>query len=313
MNRLISVLLCCVFPASVFAEDVNSEPVAHTNKEDPEWLKLKGAAAAYVEAFNGKNGELLAELFANDAVIHLTPQIKVVGRDAIKKYFQNIFTVNPKSKIGLEATAVSFQSSKNVVEKGMVVVDNEGELSTHYYVAQITKQDDGKWRIQNSKGVIAGAGASNEELAEVAGIVGDWMARLGDAKYKVTYMWEPSGTWILGKGLFLSPNTEPIHTTSRIGIDAKTGNIVSWSFDSMGGYSHSSWKKVGDGWQLEANGVNAEGQSSKSKQIISLVGSNSVDWIFTERELGGKSAEDFGMRLVKSPPKPFASMEGAGE
>lgn len=312
-NRLIRGVLCCVLTTSGFSEDVNQPPNSPSNKENLEWLKLKGAAAAYVDAFNRRDTALLTELFAADAAIHLTSQIKIVGHEEIKEYFRDIFEQSPDVKIGLEATAVHFKSPTRVVEKGSVVMDSKGKTSTHYYVAEIRKQEDGKWRIQNSKGVMAGENVASDSLAEVSGIIGDWVATIVDARYKVTYMWDPSGAWIIGKGRYVSPDTEPIHTTTRIGRDSKTGSIVSWSFDSMGGYSQSHWMKVGDEWQLQANGVNAEGQSSRSKQIITLVDSHSVNWRFTERELEGENLEGFSMRLVKSPPKPFTSMEGVGE
>ena len=276
--------------------------------EDPEWQKLKGAAGEYVKAFNSRDAKAIAELFAEDGEILLFEDVKLVGRDAIEQHYTRVFDSNPDSKVGVEATSVRFITPSLVVEEGRVVFGaGEEVLSTHHYVAIIAKQESGEWRIVQSRNREKSDTEANDHLSEMEGIVGDWVAKLGDASYKIDFRWDPSGAWLIGKGRYSSPDTEPVHTTTRIGWDSSLAKIVSWSFDSMGGFSKSVWTKSDSMWVMEANGVNGVGEFTSSNQSVAVEAARKVVWKFTNRVIGDALEDDFEMRLVKTPPKPFTN------
>ncbi len=305
-----SVGMMACLSAALWANPAGESQPAGASYEEVEWGKLQGAAASFVDAFNEQDAKTLAALFAENGVIELGQDVSIKGREAIHLYYQNIFESNPGAKIGMEATSVKFESPERVIERGALVMQNDDETSTFYYAAIVAKQDDGSWRIENSRTVQPAESSSNDALESIEGLIGEWVAQFDEASYKVQFRWDPSGAWMIGQGRFISPGIEPVRTTTRIGWDDKAGQIVSWSFDSLGGYSHSTWRRVEGVWNMDAAGVNADGESTKSLQTVSVVKPEQIVWSFTKREVDGAPQDDFNMRLVKSPPKPFANREG---
>ncbi|MGJ8672203.1 YybH family protein [Rubritalea sp.] len=298
--------------AALNAEEVAEESVEIIEMaENPEWEQLESAAKAYVKAFNDKDAGAIAGLFADEGEILLSEDVKVAGYDAIEQYYTRVFDSNPTAQVGLEATSVSFETPELVVEEGAVVF-SEGEeiVTTFYYAAIIGKQQDGSWKIIQSRNREVLDSEANQALDEIGGIVGEWVSKWDDSSYKVDFKWDPSGAWIVGDARYISPDTEPMHTTIRIGWDAAAGQLVSWSFDSLGGYSKSTWSKSDGEWTMDASGVNAQGELSTSKQSVVVEVGRSVRWKFTERVVAGEEEEDFEMRLVKTPPKPFTTPKG---
>ncbi|MFC5051103.1 YybH family protein [Rubritalea spongiae] len=295
----------------VYAEEEKDAVQLTEAAVKPEWEKLKSAAAEYVKAFNNKDAGAIAELFSEEGEILLAEDVKLVGQDAIAEYYNRVFNEHPDSQVGLEATSVHFETPELVVEEGAVVFSEGDEvLSTHFYVAIIGKQEDGTWKILQSRNREVLESTANKALVEIGGLVGDWVARWDDSAYKVDFKWDPSGAWIVGNGRYISPDTETVHIKIRIGWDAAAEQMVSWSFDSLGGHSHSVWVKGEEGWSIKAEGVNAQGETTSSKQAVRVEEDKSVIWEFTQREVAGEQEEDFEMRLVKTPPKPFTSPAG---
>jgi uncharacterized protein (TIGR02246 family) len=290
--------------------EIIEEVLVEEAAEDPEWEKLKTAAAAYVKSFNDKDADAIAALYADEGEILLTEDAKVVGRDAIAQHYARVFDNNPNAEVGLEATSVTYVTPTLVLEEGTVYFTEDDEtVSTHNYATINEKGDDGKWRIKQSRSREVEESVANDELDEISGVIGDWVALIGEGKYKVNYRWDPSGAWIIGKGRYIAPDIEPITSTVRIGWDESLKQIVSWSFDSLGGHSRSTWSMVDGTWTMKAQGVNASGETTRSSQTVEVSNAENVTWKFSDRSVGGEAADDFEMRLVKTPPKPFVTPE----
>jgi len=55
------------------------------------WLKINALLQSYCEAIDGRDAELLAMVFAKDAVLDLSPDVQVSGRTAIVKGTRTMF------------------------------------------------------------------------------------------------------------------------------------------------------------------------------------------------------------------------------
>ena len=112
---------------------------------------------------------------------------------------------------------------------------------------------------------------------------------------------------MIGRGRYVSPDTDPVTMTVRIGWNPAVDKIVSWTFDSEGGFSKAVWTESSDKWVMKALGVNGEGESTSSTQSIEVVDTESVLWSFTSRVIGDDMEDDRSIKLVKTPPKPFVT------
>ena len=273
---------------------------------NPEWVKLKTAASRYVKAFNDKDAAAVAALFADNGEILLHEDLKIAGHDAIEQHYTRIFDSNHEAKVALEATSVRFVTPRLVVEEGSVHYITGDEISTHLYMVILALQDDGQWLIVQSRNREVTDSVAYDKLSDVEGLIGDWVASVGDnGKFTMDFRWEPSGAWMIGRGRYVSPDTDPVTMTVRIGWNPAVDKIVSWTFDSEGGFSKAVWTESSDKWVMKALGVNGEGESTSSTQSIEVVDTEAVLWSFTSRVIGDDMEDDRSIKLVKTPPKPF--------
>ena len=272
----------------------------------PEWVKLKTAASRYVKAFNDKDAAAVAALFAENGEILLHEDLKIAGYDAIEQHYTRVFDSNYESKVALEATSVRFVTPRLVVEEGSVHYITGDEISTHLYMVILALQDDGQWLIVQSRNREVTDSEAYDKLSDIEGLVGDWVASVGgNGKFTMNFRWEPSGAWMIGRGRYVSPDTDPVTLTVRIGWNPAVDKIVSWTFDSEGGFSKAVWTESSDKWVMKALGVNGEGESTSSTQSIEVVDTEAVLWSFTSRVIGDDMEDDRAIKLVKTPPKPF--------
>ena len=274
--------------------------------DSPEWVKLKTAASRYVKAFNDKDAAAVAALFAENGEILLHQDVKIAGHDAIEQHYSRVFDSNYDAKVALEATSVRFVTPRLVVEEGSVHYITGDVVSTHLYMVILALQDDGQWLIVQSRNREVTDSQAHDQLGDVEGLVGDWVASIGDnGKFTMAFRWDPSGAWMIGRGRFVSPDTDPVTMTVRIGWNPAVDKIVSWTFDSEGGFSKAVWTESTDKWVLKAQGVSGEGESTSSTQSIEVVDTEAVVWNFTDRVIGNSIEDDRAIKLVKTPPKPF--------
>ncbi|MEO1857805.1 MAG: SgcJ/EcaC family oxidoreductase [Rubritalea sp.] len=275
--------------------------------ESPEWVKLKTAASRYVKAFNDKDAAAVAALFVKNGEILLHEDVKIAGHDAIEQHYSRVFDSSYGAKVALEATSVRFVTPRLVVEEGSVhYITADDEVSTHLYMVILSLQDDGEWRIVQSRNREVTDQVAYDKLSDIEWLIGDWVASTGDnGKFTMKFRWEPSGAWLIGRGRYSSPDTEPVTMTVRIGWNSAVNKIISWTFDSEGGFSKAVWTEGTDKWVMKAHGVNGGGQSTSSTQSIELIDTEAVLWNFTSRVIGDDMQDDRAIKLVKTPPQPF--------
>jgi uncharacterized protein (TIGR02246 family) len=294
--------------SSPLLAEEKSVAVIPDKADNPEWVKLKTAASRYVKAFNDKDAAAVAALFADNGEILLHENLKIAGHDAIEQHYTRVFDSNHEAKVALEATSVRFVTPRLVVEEGSVHYITGDEISTHLYMVILALQDDGQWLIVQSRNREVTDSVAYDKLSDVEGLIGDWVASVGDnGKFTMDFRWEPSGAWMIGRGRYVSPDTDPVTMTVRIGWNPAVDKIVSWTFDSEGGFSKAVWTESSDKWVMKALGVNGEGESTSSTQSIEVVDTESVLWSFTSRVIGDDMEDDRSIKLVKTPPKPFVT------
>lgn len=302
-------ILTSFLPADTPVEAADS--TVTTEAGDAEWLKLKTAAGQYVKAFNEKKPDAIARLFAENGEIMLQEDVKVSGYDAIQQHYARVFDSNPNSKVALEATSVRFVSPVLAVEEGEIhFIDGEEVVTTHFYTAILGKQENGDWKIVQTRNREVSDSAAHDALSEIEGLVGEWVAQVGvNGRFVIDYRWDSSGAWLIGKGRYIASDIDPITLTMRIGWDPSVENLVSWTFDSEGGFSKSVWDLGEKNVSISAAGVNGDGEKTSSKQRIEVSGNETIRWSFADRIIGEDEEQDFSLRLVKTPPKPLLNKD----
>ena len=82
--------------------------------------------------------------------------------------------------------------------------------------------------------------------------------------------------------------------TQIVGWDPRSRQVVSWTFDSSGGYGTGAWTAAANGWQIESVGVTADGVPTSSKDhLIRVPGEDNIfGWHSVDRKLGETKLPD---------------------
>lgn len=278
-------------------------------QEDPPkaWEKLDTIAERYVNAFNQKNPEALSDLFTEEGEILLQENVKLAGHDAIEQHYMMIFDSEPNAVVKLTRASMQFITPTLVLEEGSIRFNSHTEKNTAYLYQIISQQQgNGEWKIVQSRNHDVASNQTFVALQQVEGLIGNWVAPLGEhGKLTINFRWDPSGSWLIGRGSYSVDDQDPTLLTMRIGWDPIKENIISWSFDSSGSHSFATWKESNNHWEIRSSGINALGKPISSTQTVSRLDQSSILWGFTDRLIGSQHKDDEAVKLIKTLPKPF--------
>ena len=77
-----------------------------------------------------------------------------------------------------------------------------------------------------------------------------------------------------------------------IGRDPLSGDVISWSFDSTGGYGQGQWRPLKKGVIIESRGTMPDGAHTASSDIVSRIDGESFSWQSVNRRVAGQRLSD---------------------
>jgi hypothetical protein len=86
--------------------------------------------------------------------------------------------------------------------------------------------------------------------------------------------------------------SEELDSQQIIGWDPRREQIVSWIFDSRGGFGSGTWSRRDNQWLVDSEGVDPEGRSTSATNIIANKSPNSFSWQSVNRIIEGESLSD---------------------
>ncbi len=108
-----------------------------------------------------------------------------------------------------------------------------------------------------------------------------------------------NGNFLHLKYLIAKAGETPKIDTQVIGWDPNRDQIISWHFDSSGGFGYGRWRKQDNKWIINAEGVEQSGWNSTATNVISSVDKNSFQWQSMRRTVDGLTFADTEPLTVK--------------
>ncbi len=300
MNIL--TLLCLV--SAAFVQDGNpAEPAAATN--DEESLKaIATAVEAYVEAFNARDADKLAQCWAEQATYALPDSGEtLVGRQAIRDMFAGMFTASESPGLSVIIENVRFITPDVAVESGRSAMKQaDGTVEESRYSAIHVKQGD-RWVLDSIHDVAETAAVQEHAttpLAELGWMVGEWADESEGSTSETTCQWTTNNSFLTRTFRIAAPGTDVFEGTQVIGWDPIAGELRSWVFDSDGGYAEGAWKRKGDSWVVDSTGFAPDGRPVRSVQVYTYVDANAFTWQSFGRRVGDETLPDLEeVRVVR--------------
>jgi uncharacterized protein (TIGR02246 family) len=270
-------------------------------------LALEDAAATYVKAFNKGDSQTIANMFMPDGELVLLSGASILGRDAIKAHYDEVFSTDEKYIASYESGSARMLTNGVVAEDAtMSFTSPDGEVSVHPYTALYVKQADGAWLVARERDLSGDYARPVEKLQALQGLIGNWVLQADGADTWISFDWSTDGPFIDAHVLTQKADIQSTAATLRIGWDVLRGGFVSWGFDALGGYNFSEWTKVDDRtYLLKTRGVTADGELLTSTQKIAMApDGESFTWTKRDQVIDGELMPDRTLTVVKRPPQP---------
>lgn len=279
---------------SLMAATCLGAPAEAAAKPADDEAAIRAAADEYEKSFNAGDAKAVAAAWTEDGELIDELGRKFHGRDEIEKEFAAIFADQPGAAVEVTIDAIKFLTPDVAVESGTARArSSKGPAGPPVKYTAIHVKRDGKWLMSNVSESRPAEVSGEQRLVGLSWLVGEWKADLGAGKtYRTTCQWLP-GKSFLSRTFTVDEKEATVSSgTQIIGWDPLSSQIVSWTFDSTGGFGHEIWEDRGAQWRIDASSVLADGGTSLSTNLLSKTGDNAFTWRSVERSLNDQLLPD---------------------
>ncbi len=257
----------------------------------PDEATIRSNIDKYVESYNRRDTQTMANMWSPEA-IYTDPRTGegVMGRDAIKQLFDEIFAGEEDAKLAVTVESIDFVSPNVAIEKGAAVVtysDHPAEETT--YTAVHMKRD-GQWVLDRvSEEEIPLPPLSNyEHLKSLEWMVGTWIDQDENTVIETDCEWTRNKNFMTRSFTMVTRDGVELSGMQIVGWDAANNQIRSWVFDSNGGFGEGVWTADGDNWTIESTGSLPDGRKTSATNLLKKIDDHSYTWQSINRVADGE-------------------------
>ncbi|HEY9786908.1 MAG TPA: nuclear transport factor 2 family protein [Candidatus Obscuribacterales bacterium] len=261
---------------------------------------IRAQLTALAAAASAGDAERMAALWAIDGVYVDEDGIATHGRDSIHDRFATARARVPKVNLKLMPSTIKAVSPDVIWAEGTTVRETPAGPEATTRFTMLFQKRDGNWVISSATETALLSQPTSDHLSPLSWLIGDWTAQRGDAKVQMTADWAGKGkNFITCKFLSEEPGKPEKKDMQVIGWDPTIGKIVSWHFDSQGGFGYGTWEKKGNQWVVKTEGVEQTGTRTYATNLISLEGDGKFSWQSIARNVNGTPVPDTEVLAVQ--------------
>jgi uncharacterized protein (TIGR02246 family) len=243
------------------------------------------------------DAKMLAGLWTEDGTYTDDDGNVFNGRQALDQHFRTVFQTGGGFAVDLVPEQFRGLAKGVAMSEGTVRRADSSDLDTRY--SAIFTNQNGKWQIATMTETPVAPKPIASQLTQLEWLIGDWTAENGGNKIHVKSQWAgPNKNFIIER-FDIQKQNQPLETdTQIIGWDPRIQSIVSWHFDSSGGFAHGKWSKAHDKWFVASMGVLPDGQNSEALNIMHPQDANDFSFQSVRRRVGGTELPGTDLLLV---------------
>lgn len=287
---------------TAFAAD-KKKPAAET-KPDAR-ASIEKSIHSYVAAYNAHDAVALAAHWSPEGVYHdRTNGSRVTGRADLEKEFKEAFKAEKTSRLEVKVESIELVSPSVAIEQGVATISNpDGTPSVSSYNAVHVKRE-GKWLVDRvSEEEIVPTLSHFEHLKDLEWMIGDWIDQDDESAVVTKCHWARNDNHIVRSFTVSIGDRLDMAGVQIIGWDPARKQIRSWVFDSDGGFTEGTWKKIDNRWTVQNTATLPDGTRASSTSIMKPVDKDSFTWQQIDRVVGSDLLPDIDeFLIVRSSP-----------
>lgn len=298
-SMLMIVLVLVIATTSSFAADEIQRPgklsAGHTteNSQISEEKAVRSTVEAFTSAFNKGDAKAIAALWTDDCeYVDETGRI-FRGRDTIEKEYAAFFTAHPGLKVETSISSIKIIGAHAAIEDGTAVVKSAdgAPVSRAAYTAVHLKEGN-KWLMASVREYASPSLSARPNFGDLEWLIGDWTSAKDSKTVDFSFKWVADKKFIELSYTVRDQGSVARSGIQIIGRDPASGDVMSWSFDSTGGYGQGKWTLLKKGLVIESRGMLLDGAATASTSIVSRIDGDSVTWQSVNRRVAGQSLGD---------------------
>jgi uncharacterized protein (TIGR02246 family) len=295
MSRKLFTAAILILVAALAGLAVAQRPTAPSNAEEQ---ALRQSVAAYAAAFNKGDIPGIVANWAPDAEYTDDSGTLYKGRDSIVALFRKALTEQKGVKMTLVLKSVRFIRPDVALGEGTSeMTAPTGAVDKGRFTAAWVKSD-GKWVLTSAHDLPTEADAAASPIKEFEWLVGDWQT--SDKDSTTTMTCRP----ILNKAFLQLTFTVKqadgeMSVIQLMGFDPLSGQMKSWTFDSVGGYGEALWGRDGNQWVGMAVGVLPSGDDASSMYVVKFTDDQNFTLQMRDRRVGDQPLADAEVKYVR--------------
>jgi uncharacterized protein (TIGR02246 family) len=293
LKNLIAVLIVAAFVQVLPAPAAQPTGAARTGLVEPDDA-VRVVLRRLEAAIASKNIENAVALFADDGLFIDEAGDEIRGQAALHERFEQLFKTVPQPSVGIHPEKVTFPASNVALTVGEVSRKRGQQDSpvSRFSVVMLKKNND--WKISELTETAMHSAQVESHLQDLSWLIGTWSSNKPDATAQLDVEWGPNKKFMTSKYTFKKPGAEPQIDTQMIGWDPQHNSIVSWHFDSDGGFASGIWSKhpSEEQWIVEVAGVGPDGSNTVVSNVFTSKTPDEFVWRSIHRSVDGVAVAD---------------------
>ena len=246
---------------------------------------IRESSAAFAAAFDKGDAKAIAEMWtAEGELIDAAGKVHR-GQPAIEAVYAEFFKTHPNEKIDVAVDSIRLLSDDAAIEEGRASLAGLETGASNYSAIHV--KSDGKWKMAVVRESAAPEVTAAQNLADLDWLVGKWTGEERGAKAEVDCRWLPGKKFLIRKTKVTAADGASTAGLQMIGLNSKTGQIVSWGFLSDGGHTIGAWVPQKDGWAVDATSLLPDGVESQAVNVLKRLDDNAYAWQSVDRSVAG--------------------------
>lgn len=263
---------------------------------------IRAALISLEDAFASKNLEKAIGQFAENAIFVDQAGEQTAGRLALQARLEPLFKQSSAIPLmGFQPESIRFPAP-GVASVVGIVSRKQGTISlpTTRFTMLMVRQNDA-WRISDITETAIQSSRAEDRLADLDWLIGEWRVDKKDVAAQMKVEWAPGRKFILAKTTITKPDKSEQVDTQVIGWDPRNNRIISWHFDSNGGYGTGVWSANAEQnkWNVDVSGTGADGSLTTATNVFTFKKSGEFSWQSVNRSLDDAPVPDTEALMVQ--------------
>ena len=174
------------------------------------------------------------------------------------------------------------------VEGEATVNSPEMEPSRVTFSAILVNQNN-KWMIDSIEETpIRVPASSYDALRDLEWLVGHWVDESEEARVDTEFRWTAGRAFLLRSYSIETADGGLQQGTQVIGLDPRSNEIRSWSFNSDGSFGDGIWSKNGDDWIVKSSETLPDGLAASGTFVMEEIDENTMTMQLIGLEVEGE-------------------------